>query len=145
MERTPGTSSSLCVRAKNWQISVRVKWYANRLQMAQRRFAVPSTHTCIWFANHLRVVCEPFGVLVYTRLYKSEQNCNHSSQMDLRMLISNKNRCRTNIYLPINVHNDGLMKKLCNSKFGQNWDPWCVSGNCDSPLSEEAQISNNLV
>ncbi len=21
---------------------------------------------------------------------------------------------------------DGLMRKLCNSKFGQNWDPWCV-------------------
>ncbi len=38
------------------------------LRTAQHRFAVPSTHTHIWFANHLRAVCEPFGTIVYTRL-----------------------------------------------------------------------------
>ncbi len=53
MERTPGACSSLRVHAKNGQILVRGEWYANRLRMAQRRFAVPSTHTSIWFANHL--------------------------------------------------------------------------------------------
>ncbi len=42
-----GASSSLCVRAKNQQILVHGEWYANRLQTAQRRFAVPSTHTRI--------------------------------------------------------------------------------------------------
>ncbi len=61
-------SSSLCVRAKNQQISVCGEWYANHLRMAQHRFAVPFTHTRIWFANCLRVVREPFGALVYTRL-----------------------------------------------------------------------------
>ncbi len=68
MERTPGTSSSLCVCAKNRQILVCGEWYANRLQMAQHRFAVPSTHMHIWFENRLRVVPEPFGTLVFTRL-----------------------------------------------------------------------------
>ncbi len=38
--------------------------------MAQHRFAVPSTHVHIWFANHLRAVCKPFSALVYTRLKK---------------------------------------------------------------------------
>ncbi len=68
MERTPGASSSLCVHTKNQQISVRGKQYANRLWMVLRRFAVPSIHTRIWFANRLRAVRKPFSVLVYTRL-----------------------------------------------------------------------------
>ncbi len=38
---------------KNRQLLVRDKQCANHSQMAQRRFAVPSTHTRIWFANHL--------------------------------------------------------------------------------------------
>ncbi len=49
--------SSLCVRAKNRQISVCGERCANRSQMAQRRFAVPSTHMCIWFANHSACLC----------------------------------------------------------------------------------------
>ncbi len=69
MERTPGTSSSLCVRVKNQQILVRSERYANRSQMAQCRFAVWSTHTRICFVNHSRAVCKPFDVLVYTRLF----------------------------------------------------------------------------
>ncbi len=60
---------SLCVRPKNRRISVCSEQYVNHPQMVQRRFAVPSTHTCIWFANRLRAICEPFGALVYTRLY----------------------------------------------------------------------------
>ncbi len=59
---------SLCICLKNQQISVCDKRYANRPQMAQRRFAVPSTHTRIWFANCLRAVCKLFGALVYTML-----------------------------------------------------------------------------
>ncbi len=51
MERTPGISSSLCVCAKYRHILVRGEWYVNHLRMAQRRFAVLSTHKCIWFAN----------------------------------------------------------------------------------------------
>ncbi len=47
MERTPGASSSLCVRAKNRQILVCGECYANRSRMAQRRFAVRSTNTRI--------------------------------------------------------------------------------------------------
>ncbi len=46
-----GASSSLCVRAKNRQILVRGKQYANRSQMVQHRFTVPSTHTRIWSTN----------------------------------------------------------------------------------------------
>ncbi len=52
MERTTGTSSSLCVCAKNWQILVHGEWYANCLRMVWHRFAVPSTHTCIWFVDN---------------------------------------------------------------------------------------------
>ncbi len=59
MERTPGTSSSLCVHAKNRKILVRCERYANRLQTAQRRFAVPSTHSRIWFANRSVCSCTP--------------------------------------------------------------------------------------
>ncbi len=69
MERTPSVSSFLCIRAKNRQISVRGEWYANCLRTAQCRFAVPSTHTRIRFANHSGAVREPFGMLMYTRLY----------------------------------------------------------------------------
>ncbi len=68
-QRTPGASNSLCVRAKNQQISVSGEWYANCSWTAQCRFAVPSTHMRIWFANRLRAVCKPFGTLVYTRLF----------------------------------------------------------------------------
>ncbi len=57
MERRPGASSSLCVRANNRQISVRGKRYANCLRMAQHSFTVPSTHTRIWFANHSAGLC----------------------------------------------------------------------------------------
>ncbi len=56
MERTPGASSFLRVRAKNWQILVLGKCYVNRLRMAQCRFAVPSTHTCIWFTSSSRTI-----------------------------------------------------------------------------------------
>ncbi len=66
-----GVSSSLCSRKKptNFgQISVCGKRSANHSWTAQRRFAVLSTHTRIYFANHLRAVCKPFTVLVYTRL-----------------------------------------------------------------------------
>ncbi len=56
-QRTPGASSSLCVRPKTRQILVRGKWYANRLQTTQHRFALQSTHTHIWFANHLVRSC----------------------------------------------------------------------------------------
>ncbi len=64
----PTPSSFLCVRAKNWQISVCGEWYANHSQMARRKFCRP-VHTyahlvCKPFAR----VREPFGVLVYTRL-----------------------------------------------------------------------------
>ncbi len=59
-QRTPGSSGSLCVRAKNRQISVRSEWYANHSRMVQCMFAVLSTHKRIWFANCSRVVCEPF-------------------------------------------------------------------------------------
>ncbi len=68
MERTTSASSSLCVRAKNQQISVHRDWCANHSRTEQHRFAVPSTHTRIWFVNHSQVICEPFGALVYTRL-----------------------------------------------------------------------------
>ncbi len=51
MERTTGTSSSLCVLAKNREILFRSERYANYSRMVQRRFAVPSTHRRIWFAN----------------------------------------------------------------------------------------------
>ncbi len=44
----------------------------------------------------------------------------------------------------VNLHNNGLMRKLRNSKFGQGWGIWFVGGNSDSPSSEEAQISNNI-
>ncbi len=60
MERTPGTYNSLCVHAKNRQILVRGKWYANQSQMAQHRFAVPSTHTYLVrerFTNHSARSC----------------------------------------------------------------------------------------
>ncbi len=56
MERTHGASGSLCVCTKNQKILVRGEWYANCLQMVQRRFAVPSTHTCIWFASGLQTI-----------------------------------------------------------------------------------------
>ncbi len=68
MEGTPNASSSLYVRVKNRQILVHGEQYAKRPRMAQCRFAVPSTHTRIWFGNRSRVVCEPFGTLVYMRL-----------------------------------------------------------------------------
>ncbi len=57
MERTPGASSSLCVRAKNRQILVRGERYGNRSHMAQCTFAVPSTHMRIWFVNHSAHLC----------------------------------------------------------------------------------------
>ncbi len=65
-QRTPGTwkghlvhpVSSLCVCAKNQQISVHGEWYANHSRIAQRRFAVSSTHMRIWFfAKHLVGSC----------------------------------------------------------------------------------------
>ncbi len=71
MEKTPGASNSLCDGAKNRQISVPSEWYANRLWTVLRRFAVPSTHTRIWFTNRSGAVHEPFGTLVYTRLKAS--------------------------------------------------------------------------
>ncbi len=43
--------NSLCACAKKQQILVRGKLYANHSQMAQRMFAVPSTHTRILFVN----------------------------------------------------------------------------------------------
>ncbi len=46
----PSVPNSLCVHAKNWQISVCSKQDANHSQMGQRRFAVSCTHTRIWFA-----------------------------------------------------------------------------------------------
>ncbi len=64
-----GASSSLCVRAKNQQILVRDECYANRLQMAQRRFAVPSTHMRIWFASDSRTIR---GARVYEALRVEE-------------------------------------------------------------------------
>ncbi len=73
MERTSGAFSSR-VRVKNRQISVRGEQYVNHSRTAQRRFAVWSTHTRIWFAKRLRVVCKPSGVLVYTRLEIHEQS-----------------------------------------------------------------------
>ncbi len=51
-KETTGASSSLCVRTKNRQTLVRCERYANRLHAAWHRFAVPSTHMRIWFANH---------------------------------------------------------------------------------------------
>ncbi len=69
MERTPGASSSVCVHAKNLQILVHGELYANLSWTARNRFAVPPTHTRIWFTNRLQAVCEPFDVLVYMRLY----------------------------------------------------------------------------
>ncbi len=68
MQRTPGASNSLYVRAKTQQISVHSEWYAHRLQTPQHRFTVPSTHTRIWFANHSQAVHKPFAVLVYMKL-----------------------------------------------------------------------------
>ncbi len=65
----PGAPNSLCVCTKHQQISVRNERYVNCLQMSQCKFTVPSTHTRIWFANHSRVVCEPFGSHVCTGLY----------------------------------------------------------------------------
>ncbi len=47
---------------------VHSEWYVNHLQMLQRGFAVPSTHTRIWLANHLRAVHEPLGSHVCTGL-----------------------------------------------------------------------------
>ncbi len=52
-----GASSSLRVRAKKQKILVRSEQYANRSQMVQHRITVPSTHTCIWFANHSAHSC----------------------------------------------------------------------------------------
>ncbi len=49
--------NSLCIRAKNQQILVCSEWYVNHLQAAQRTFAVPSTHTRIWFVNCLVRMC----------------------------------------------------------------------------------------
>ncbi len=45
---------SLCARAKNQQVCG--EWYLNHSQMVQRMLAVPSTHTCIWYANCLQTV-----------------------------------------------------------------------------------------
>ncbi len=45
-----GTHNCLGVPAKNWQVSVHGEHYANHSQMVQRMFAVPSSHTHIWFA-----------------------------------------------------------------------------------------------
>ncbi len=59
MERTPGASSSLCVRAKKQQILVHREWYANHSQKAQCRFAI---------LTYVQLVHKPFGALVYTRL-----------------------------------------------------------------------------
>ncbi len=53
---------------KNWRISIRSKWYANRSLTTQHRFAVPSTCTRVWFANHSRAVRKPFGSHACTRL-----------------------------------------------------------------------------
>ncbi len=66
-----GAHISLYVHPKNRQISFRGEWYLNHQWMAQHRFAVPFTHMCIWFANCSEVVCEPFSMLVYTRLYST--------------------------------------------------------------------------
>ncbi len=65
MERTPGASSSLCVCAKNRHILVHGEWYVNRSRMGQHRFAIPSTHTRIWFANHSAHSC--IRGFIYTR------------------------------------------------------------------------------
>ncbi len=43
--------NSLRARPKNQQILVCGEWYLNHSQMLQRMLAVPSTHTCIWYAN----------------------------------------------------------------------------------------------
>ncbi len=63
-----GAYISPYVHPGNRQILVRSKRYANCLRMVQHRFAVPSTHTHIWFTNRSQMVCEPFGMLVYTRI-----------------------------------------------------------------------------
>ncbi len=68
MERTPGASSSLCVHTKNQQILVCGEQYVNCSQMAQRRFAVLSTHTHLWFANHL--VCSCIRDLTFQKYHK---------------------------------------------------------------------------
>ncbi len=60
-QRTPGASSSLCVCAKNWQISVRGEWYANCFRTALHRFAVPSTHTRIWWTARVYEALGCFG------------------------------------------------------------------------------------
>ncbi len=62
-----GASNSLCVRTKKQQILIRGEWYANCSQMAKHRFAVPSTNTCIWFANHLQTIRR-------ARVYEAKQN-----------------------------------------------------------------------
>ncbi len=87
-QRTPGASGSLCVHAKNRQILVRNKQYANHSRMAQCRFAVPSIHTHIWFTNCSRAVRESFGVLVYTRLKDQVASTNgwfHQIVVNLRL------------------------------------------------------------
>ncbi len=52
----PSAANSLCVHAKNWQISVCSDWYANHSQMSQHKFAVSSTHMHIWFMSSLLTV-----------------------------------------------------------------------------------------
>ncbi len=74
MKRTPGAYSSLCVWEKNQQILVRGEQYANHSQMVQHRFAVPSTHTHIWFTNHSTCLCiQSVPLNMQPKIYKIEK------------------------------------------------------------------------
>ncbi len=67
--------------------------------MAQHRFAVPSTHMRIWFANRLRAVRELFGELVYTRLYKQENECFNQTMLHCKILCEIKSKVEPIILL----------------------------------------------
>ncbi len=57
---TCGMPNSLCVCAKNRQISVYGKQYTNCMEKGQRMFAIPSTRMHIWYANQLQTVHKRF-------------------------------------------------------------------------------------
>ncbi len=74
MEKTPGASSSLRVRAKHRQILVRSEWYANCSQMAQRSTGSQSHPHIRTFGSqticHARVYKALDGIILKSDLIK---------------------------------------------------------------------------
>ncbi len=72
----PSTPNCLCVCARNRQILVCDEQYANHPQIVQcSRFAVPFTHTRIWFANCLVRMGVPKQTIVALLLLVQMKHC----------------------------------------------------------------------